>query len=33
MDVSFVTRIGITISGLYLYCIGFVIQLLGTGKR
>ncbi len=33
MDVSLITRIGIAVSGLYLYCIGFVIQLLGRGAR
>ncbi|MEM7303063.1 MAG: phosphatidylcholine/phosphatidylserine synthase [Pseudomonadota bacterium] len=30
MDVSLITKIGIAASGIYLYCIGFVIQLLGN---
>ncbi len=33
MDVSSVTRIGITLTGIYLYSIGFVIQMLGRREQ
>lgn len=32
MDVSYIVKIGIAISGLYLYTIGFVIQIFSLGK-
>lgn len=32
MNVSLLTRIGIAITGLYLYSIGFVIQIMGLGR-
>ena len=32
MDVSLVTKVGIAITGIYLYCVGFAIQVLGWRK-